>query len=213
MSTWTSRGRAPAALAALAGLAACVMPGPSGGGGATALPVAGGAVTIAGPPGYCADRAGSRDDGTRAFVLLGSCAALAPGPFATGPANPAILTASVLGQGLAGGEPMGAVLPEMARFFGSAEGRAALSRAGRAATVEVAGVERSADTLFLRVRDTAPMAGVAVEPEYWRAVLLIRGRIVTLSVLAPAAAPLSAAGKRATLDAFVARVRRASGSA
>jgi hypothetical protein len=215
MSTWTSKPlRRPArrsALPAIA-LAALAWIAPNG---ATAdvVRVAGGSVAISGPRGYCVDPKGTRSDATRGFVLLGSCAALSGSAFSAGPPNPAVLTASVLGSGFAGGEPIGAVLPEMALFFKSTPGRAALSRSGKAATVEVLEMTRDAETLFIRLKDTSAMAGASVEPEYWRAVLSVRGRIVTLSVLGLASRPLSSSAKRRTLDAFVERVRKVNTSA
>ena len=204
MSTWTSR-RALRLLALVLLLA--------GGGAAaadeaaTSVTVTSGKVRIAGPAGYCADRAGSRDQGTQAFVLLASCAAIRGGS-----ASGAVLTAQVLVRGLANGEPMAVILPEMERFFRSPAGRQALSRSGRAATVEVVETARAGEVLYIRARDRSPMKGVAVEADYWRAVMTVKGRMVTLSVLGRADAPIAAAAKRTLLMAFVARVRRLNGS-
>jgi hypothetical protein len=208
MSIWTSR-RSLRLLAVLALLAAS---GPAGADDAAqSLTVTTGKVRIAGPDGYCADRAGSRDGGTQAFVLLAPCAVIRGDVRGNG-AEGAVLTAQVLLRGLANGEPMAVILPEMERFFRSAAGRQALSRSGRAATVEVVETARSGEVLYIRARDRSPMKGVAVEPEYWRAVMTVKGRMVTLSVLGRAAAPIGPGAKRSLLDAFVARVRRMNGS-
>jgi hypothetical protein len=211
MSTWTSRrARLWVLAAALAGVALpSALPGAALADNAVAsLTVTSGKVRIAGPPGYCADRASSRDDGTRAFVRLGRCDALRGG----GDEGGAVLTASVLARNLANGEPMAAVLPEIERFFRSTAGRQALSRSGRAGTVEVIATERGGDVLFIRARDRSPMPGASVEAEYWRAVMTVKGRMVSLSVLGLAERPVSAATKRSLLAAFVQRVRRLNGS-
>jgi hypothetical protein len=205
MSTWTSRrgARLLALVAALAGVAGAV-----GAEDAVAnLTVTTGKVRIAGPQGYCADRDASRDTGASAFVMLAQCDAIRDGT-----AKGAVLTASVLVRTLANGEPMAVILPEMERFFRSPAGRQALSRSGKAATVEVVGTARAGDVLYLRARDRSPMKGVAVEPEYWRAVMTVKGRIVTLSVLGRSDQPIASDAKRRLLDAFVLRVRRLNGS-
>lgn len=218
MSTWTSRGpaaqgaaRKGAALLLTLALSGCVVAGTSGPA-PRAVAVAGGAVTVAGPAGYCIDGSASRDAAAGAFVLLGTCAALSGSAAAGQPAKPAVLTASVVpGAGDEAG--FVAAFPAMARFFGSATGRAALSRAGRAETVQVAGVTSRGDVMFLNLTDTAALSGQRVEPGYWRAILTLRGHLVTLSVMSLADRPLGAAEKRQVLDAFVARMRAANGGA
>lgn len=203
MSTWTSSGAlAGAALA----LAACVAPGVTGAPGVpTRIAVAGGAVTVAGPAGYCIDRGASRSGAEAAFVLLGSCAALSQRAGLAAPDAPALLTASVLAAPSGAGAPD---LERMAAFFRTEAGRAALSRSGRAESVEVAESFVRDGVLYLRARDrSAPQSGQGVEPEYWRAVLDLEGRMVTLSVLGAAERPLAQVAKRRTLDAFVRRVR------
>jgi hypothetical protein len=209
MSTWTSKARAAVAALALVGLAGCEDGGLGGGGRPVtrAVAVTGGAVTIAGPAGYCIDRSATRDTGSSAFVLLGTCAALSGSPGAGQPQAPVVLTATVL-DGAPTLRTMAETFPEMARFFESPAGRAALSRSGKASSVQVAQVVSLGDTLFIRASDNSPAAGEQVEPEYWRAVLAVRGRIVSLSALGLAARPLSSAAKRTVLEAFVQRVKR-----
>ncbi|WP_066817809.1 hypothetical protein [Frigidibacter mobilis] len=68
------------------------------------------------------------------------------------------------------------------------------------------------DVLYLRIEDRAAAEGQALAPEYWRAVLALRGRMVTLSVLSDAGRPLTAAEARPVLDAFVARMQGANPS-
>lgn len=205
MSTWTSR--AAALLLALAP-SACVEGLAPAGSAPRAITVAGGAVAVTGPAGYCVDRRASREGDGGAFVLFGTCAALS-GTLAAGqPANPAVLTASVA-PGAADEAAFVASFPAMARFFGSDAGRAALSRAGKAATVRVGAASSRDGVLYLSVTDTAAERGKAVQPDYWRAILLLRGHLVTLSVMSLADRPLTSAEKRQTLDAFVLRMRAA----
>lgn len=205
MSTWISR--AGLASAACLALAACLPAGLGGGGTATrAISVSNGGVTVAGPTGYCIDKSALRDGASGAFVLLGTCAAISGSRDEGQPDRPAVLTASVLPEaGLS--RPLSESFAGLTTFFRSVPGRAALSRAGDAKTVEVAEVRQKDDVLYLRVRDAAVASGQPVEPEYWRAILSLNGRIVTLSALGLRDRPLSAAEKRAALEAFVARMR------
>jgi hypothetical protein len=133
-----------------------------------------------------------------------SCAALGGGQ---APAARAVLTASVL-AGAPTSQPLVAAFPEMAVFFRSPAGRAALSRSGQAGDVNVRQIETAKDVMVLRLSDTSANSGASVESDYWRAVFSVRGRIVSLSVLAMKAQPLAAARQRRVLDAFVAQVRR-----
>lgn len=206
MSTWTNRCGAHPLLALLAlVLAACVTTGSSG---TRAVAVSGGAVTVAGPPGYCVDRGATREGASGAFVLFGTCAALTGSASSGQPAKAAVLTASV-GQPAGVGADLAAALPAMANFFPSVPGRAALSRSGDAGSVRVHEVTKAGDVLYIRLSDSAVAADQSVEPGYWRALMPIRGRIVTLAVLSPARKPLSLAEQRALLDRFVARMRAA----
>lgn len=189
-------------------LAACV-PAGTGGTGTRALAVAAGAVTVAGPRGYCIDRSASRDGVSGAFVLMGSCASLTGSRAAGLPERLAILTASV---GAPAAEPdLAVALPGLAQFFQSRAGRAALSRTGQAETVTVERVSAAGDVLYIRLSDSAE--GHGVEPAYWRAVMAVADRIVTLSVLSPTQGPLGSAEQRAVLEQFVARMRAANPSA
>lgn len=211
MSTWISKGRAALALSVLGGLAACA-PGGTGATATRAVVVSGGAVTISGPAGYCIDRAATRDRAEGAFVLLGTCAALSGVARPGMPAAPAVLTATVR-PGAPQGVPFSRSFPAMARFLRATLGRAALSRSGQAGTVSLAEVLSRGEVLYLRVRDTSAGNGQPMEPEYWRAILGLRGQIVTLSALGLRERPLPAAEKRRVLEAFVAQVQTANRAA
>jgi hypothetical protein len=201
MSIWISRGLSGLTLTAALALAGCVPSdiAPVAPTGPSRIAVSGGAVVIAGPAGYCVDRQASRDGNGNAFVLIGTCGGSGQ--------TPVLLTASVLAAAPAA-QPLVAAFPEMAKFLQSGAGRAALSRSGRASDVTVAEVLAVSDVMYIRVQDRSGTDGAPVEPEYWRAIFSVKGRIVTLSVLGLGERPVAAATKRRTLDAFVGRVRR-----
>lgn len=166
--------------------------------------VARGEVTVAGPPGYCVDRGLVRDDPAGAFVALGSCAGLGGTEAPAGP--PALLTATVANVAVSA-TPDAAALEA---FLRSEAGRTALSRAGQSGSVEIVDTRREGEVLLLQIRDTgAPAAGPPTEPEYWRAVFDVRGRLVTATALAFAGRPLPREEGFRTLGAFVARLRAA----
>ncbi|MBK5946646.1 hypothetical protein CCR83_09425 [Rhodobacter veldkampii DSM 11550] len=189
---WPRRGRAVLAVAVLAALAACVATRPA----PRSLTLTEAGVTIAGPRGFCIDQSQSRDGASGGFALLGSCAALASDPTAPRPAAPAVLTATVTPSDLAA-RPLSRSFPQMKAFFLSPAGRAALSRAGQADSVQVQAIETQGDLMLIRLTDTAAAAGARVQPESWRAVMGVNGRIVSLSVLGLASRPLSQANQRA----------------
>lgn len=209
MSTWISK--ALIVLAAGGLLAAC-QPGATGGQAARSLVVMGGALTVAGPKGYCIDRAASRSGPDGAFVLLGSCASLGRSPSFEAPRYPAILTVSVLPGG-----PDSATFAQsfdaIAAFIRSEPGRRALARSGDASKVEILQTERRGNVLFLRLRDESRDEGRRVEPEYWRAILALRGQIVTASALSVPERPVSQSAKRRILEELIARLAAANPTA
>lgn len=97
---------------------------------------------------------------------------------------------------------MGAGGAELAGYFTSRDGRAALSREGRAADVAVLEAVGSGEAFLLHVRDRAV-------GDYWRAVTGIRGRLVTVSASGPEGQALSEGEGRALVEAAVAALRRA----
>jgi hypothetical protein len=169
--------------------------------------VDGGAVAVTGPSGYCIDRAASRADAAGAFLLLGSCAALGGGR-ARPETGPAMLTATVANRSSGAGiGPEG--FDELIAFFGSEPGRAALSRTGRAETVRLVSAEKRGRAVYLQIEDSAAAPGQTIAPVYWRAIVALRGRMVTLSALSNSAAPVSPGDLRNVLEAFVDRMTAA----
>lgn len=167
---------------------------------------AAGGVVVAGPRGYCIDRRLTRTGEGNSFVVLGACSAF---PFGTEspPGRAAILTASVGGD-----VTSGAFDPEvLEEFLRSDQGRATLSRVGQAGTVTIHEARQDPGALSLMIRDTAVTGdGPQVDPTYWRAVFLVRGHLVTATVMAFRDSPLSVDQGFFTLADFVGRIRAAS---
>jgi len=173
----------------------------------TSAVVADGKLTLAAPRGFCVDKGASRSGKKGSFILFGSCAALANSTSAARPKLPAILTASAL-PGSATPAEFAASFPSMAKFLSSDTGRAALSRSGKAKTVRIRRVIAVGDVLYLNATDTSQGEhGEQFEPDYWRALFIVKGQIVTLSVLALDDMPLTSDAKRALLEKFVAKVK------
>ena len=177
--------------ALLAGLVSgCVAQG----GSQTALsrqPVLAGAVMIAAPKGYCIEPGSRLERNDSALVMLGRC---------TGAATvaPALLTATIGTAGSGTGVARdGAAL---ARWFQSERGRAALSDRGRAADVRIARIEGKGEVLFLHLSDQG--AGGGAQAEGWRAVMPLRGRLVTLTVAGLKDAPLAPEAGQRLIQAF-----------
>lgn len=187
-------------------LAGCIAAGPADV--TRSVRVSDGAVVIVGPSGYCIDPAATRDGPDGAFVLFGTCAALAGSRAAGQPEKPALLTVSVL-PGAPDDATFSGSFPALTAFFRSEPGRAALSRSGEAGDVSVEAVVASGGALLLELRDLSAARGQPVEPEYWRAVLALEGRMVTVSALGLRGSPLSSAEKRRTLEALIDRIRAA----
>lgn len=174
--------------------------------------VAGGAIIIAGPKGYCIDRGASRDSGgAAALTVLSGCRQLGGALFGPRPAHPAVLTAAVAGDGML--VDVEAAAPELARFFADTPGRAALSRSGAAETVALQESFAEQGVFYLHLTDSAPFSWGAVQPGYWRALLQAGGRMVTLSVLTRTDAPLDRDQGLALLRDFAGAVRAATPAA
>lgn len=173
----------------------------------TSAVVADGELTLAAPRGFCVDKGASQAGDKGAFILFGSCASLANSTKAAQPKQPAILTASAL-PGTTTAEEFKASFPSMAKFLASDIGRAALSRSGKARTVKIRQVIAVRDVLYLSATDTSKgERGEHFQPDYWRALFVLKGQIVTLSVLALEEMPLDSAAQRALLEKFVAKVK------
>lgn len=179
------------AFAALCLLSACE----TGSGFATSrsAPVLNGALNVGVPPGYCVDNSAGRVGPDNAVVLMGRCQN-------TGQAAPALISVSV-GQGGSAGVMIagGAAL---AAFFTSDQGRAALSREGRASDVQVIEVSSADNAFLIHLIDRSV-------GEHWRAVIGVAGRLVTISATGTETVPLPPAESRKVLDLALAALARA----
>jgi len=213
--------RGVVALGVLLSLAGCTF-APGGGGvlratGAadpppTRMAVAQGNVMIAGPRGFCIDRDASAErKGGGALTVLSACRAMGGGLFAPRPAHDAVLTAAVAAPGP--GPALDTASTGLEAYFASQTGRAALSRSGKADTVTVLESLPSDGALLLHLTDTAPFAWGAVQPDYWRALLAVGGRTVTVSVLARPDAGLPREAGLSLLRDFMASMRAATAEA
>lgn len=218
MSTWISKILPAAALLALA---ACLPASDPPGGAASRfegppplrMAIAAGQVIVAGPKGYCIDRDASRDEGGGSGLsVLSSCRGLgAPSGYGADPAKPAVLTAAVAAG--PGEILVGPAAPDLTRFFQSTRGRAVLSRAGRAETVTLTEAFARDGVYFMHLSDGARFDWGMVQASYWRALLPLGGRMVTLSVLALPEAPLGREDGLELLENFIAAMRGATSAA
>lgn len=175
-------------------LTGCV--GGTGTGPPRVAPVLAGTLSVGIPAGYCIDKAASREARDSAVLILGRCADNVR-------AVPAVITLSVGESGSAGAMAAGGAA--LAEFFTSSAGRASLSRDGRPAEVMVLQALSTGDAFILRLRDKR--AG-----EYWRAVLGVSTRLVTVSVTGTPALPLAPDQGREVLDATLDAMRKANAS-
>lgn len=162
-------------------------------------------IVIAGPRGFCIDPAATRDNANSAFVLLGSCAAIANSASRPSPDITAILMASVSAEDAE--VPIAQSMSRLAQFFNSASGHAVLSRDGQADTVEVLETREEGGMFFIHARDLSGGALPGAGDEYWRALFDVKGRIVSASVVGLQDRPISGATGLRTIKAFARRIR------
>jgi hypothetical protein len=149
----------------------------------TRVTVAGQAVTIAAPPGFCIDRPSTVVNAEGAFVLMSDCALLGAGGARGRPVG-AAMTASVSAGGLGGeGDDEAATLEDLQAFLDTADGRALIGRSGRSDTVRVLARQRHGDVLYVLVEDRGPPPIAGIDRQFWRAFLEVNGRMTVLSVL------------------------------
>ncbi|PIE16071.1 MAG: hypothetical protein CSA68_04225 [Rhodobacterales bacterium] len=167
--------------------------------------VSGKQVVIAGPKGFCIDPTETRDKAENAFVLLGSCQAISNSLFKPAPKVPAVLVATVSGHTKSA--PIAESTDTLRKFFASEPGRAALSRDGKAETVEVLKTSSRDGVFYIHARDSSHEALAGAGEEYWRALFNIKGRIVSASVFGLKEKPIPAATGYALLSDFTQRIR------
>lgn len=192
MFTWINKAHLFALILSLAG---CQMePGAFAAPGQTkAISVLGGEIKVAAPAGYCVDKKSARQQDDGAVVLMGRC---------NGGSNhaPAVISVTIGIAGSAGVMADGGVA--LAAFFQTSDGRAALSRTGVADGVTIVQAATNDGAFTLRIVE----GGVG---DYWRAIVGISGRLVTLSVQGPAGSTLDPATGHALLGASLVAMRKA----
>ena len=158
-----------------------------------AISVLGGAMQVAAPSGYCVDTQSARSQADGAVVLMGRCSggsSLAP----------AVISVTIGTAGSAGVVADGGTA--LAAFFQTLDGRAALSSTSTAENVQIVQAANSDGVFTLRIAE----AGAG---EYWRAILGISRRLVTLSVQDPTGSSLDPDTGRNLLGASVLAMRKA----
>jgi hypothetical protein len=188
MSTWTSRARLAGALATvLALLAGCFETEAVGrlgtraaANGPGSVGVLEGAVTVAGPDGFCIDQTATRESGGQAFVLMRQCRA--------GRAAAPVLSVTVTDLRVPQGD-RSQQLDGLATFLATDAGRGQLSRRGRASDVTIAQIQQRDEALWLLLSDIGNPEGFS--PDYWRVVMPLAGRLVTLSAMSLQSAPVA----------------------
>lgn len=206
MSTWTSRA-SPITALLLAGLmlAGCfenesLSRVSRGGGdavaGPAAVPVLDGSVMVAGPAGYCVDDTATRESESEAFVLLVRCSATRR--------NSPILSATVTAL-MAPGSADPENLARLGAFLDTRGGRTQLSRRGDAGDVRIVQTRVEDGALWLRIEDDGNPD--TFEPGYWRAIMPVADRVVTLSVLSARAHPVGEERSLRALHGFVTAMR------
>jgi len=153
-------------------------------------------VAVTGPAGYCVDPEATSENGTEAFVLLVRCRnTLGPAP---------VLSATITGL-MTDGNPE--TFRRLTGFLQSLPGRAQLSRSGDPADVVVEQASFAEGVVWLLIHDEGNPS--SFDETYWRAILPLAGRIVTLSVLAAAEHPFEPDSGLAILRGFVMRMQAA----
>lgn len=218
MPTWTSSARISALIVAGLTLSACgggfrvpdvMRASPASPPPMQTVTVSKRQLIVAAPPGFCVDREASQLETDPAFVLFGNCAAISDRSASFQPEVRALLTASVSQNG--SGTPIRDTLPALDGFFRSEDGRAALSRDGDPATVEVLDTFQQEDTYFLHATDTSEPVAPGAANEFWRAYFDVEDQIVSVSVIGFVEKPLSPEQSLLTLRKFANRIRENNG--
>jgi len=172
--------------------------------------VSDGQVVVDGPIGFCVDRSATKDNGANAFVLLGNCASLSNAKINESSNVKALLTAS-LAKPVDGDAPQqdGAAL---AAFFNSDAGRGTLSRENTSGPVNIIETFYQ-DDVFYVYPDDGGSGARDLDATYWRAILVIKGRLVSLTVQDFASQKLGDAESLTLLQEFAATMQAANGGA
>ncbi len=158
--------------------------------------VLGGAVTVAGPEGWCVDTGATRETGEQAFVLLVRC---------RGGRRQPVLSVTITDIRVPAGD-RAAQLAGLVEFLQTDAGRGQLSRRGRADEVTIRSHRIDGGALWLDLADTGNPDSFG--PDYWRVVMPLAGRLVTLSAMSPAGAPSPPEAGAEALEGLIGVLRR-----
>jgi hypothetical protein len=186
-------GRRAMALFACLPLLACVDAPPSAPVAQEALRAVsfyGGAITVAGPRGYCIDRSSIKSDAGGRFAILASCESL------TGRAgiavDPAMMTVAVLPRA-------GTIAPPDAAAMAGVLGADAVRR-----------VEERGDITLVQVAEGGETVLPGGDPVHWRASMVINGHMLGLAAYGPRGGAIAGARGREVLGDLAASLRAAS---
>ncbi len=171
------------------GLSGCDVAAP----GSRQVSVLDGEIQVRAPLFYCVDPQSARSTADTAVVLIGRCNA-------EGHVAAALVTVTIGRFASAG--VMLASAESLRAFMSSPAGRNALSRSGRGQDVVVLESGVVDERLMLHLNDR--IAG-----EYWRAIIGVKGRLVTVSASGAEGAPLPPEEGRKLVEQTVEAVRAA----
>ena len=167
MITWTSKGvLAALGLTVLAGCESGSLPFGTPFDQATRAELAGGAVTVAAPPGYCIDQQALRRAPRGDFALLARCDTLGLRGVFSG-RRLALMTVTTAPRKAADAPPPG--LDEVARA---------------AAPAQVIETGMAGDLPLVRLETPGGSVGAAA-PQHWRSAFALNGQLVALALYAP----------------------------
>ena len=145
----------------------------------TEITVGSSGLLISAPPGYCIDTRSTTETASGAFVLLAEC-----GPLKRTRGlekTDQLLTATVLNSDLA----EDVMVEDLEAYFDTDAGRKALSRTGDADSVEVLEIRAVNGALFVHARDVGSALTPDLASDYWRGLMAIDRRLVTVSLVGP----------------------------
>ena len=182
-------------------LAACAGIGP--GGAPERLALRNGAVTAAGPAGYCADASSSRP--ARGFAVFAACASLG----VEDAALPGIVAVATVQVGEAGSAFVTGDEVALAAVLEAEMGRAMLSRRQQMNDITIRRTETGPGLVLVSFTDTHPAEIAGVEAGEFRAFFDIGDRLVTVSLRGLADRPLSASAGENLVSRFVTAMQQA----
>jgi hypothetical protein len=133
---------------------------------------------VSAPDGFCIDAASIKNTPQAGFVLMADCAALRGKKRKVDQSRSLMLTAAIS----APLDSVDSVTPKaLKQFFDTAQGRTTLSRNGDPSTVFSSMEIMPHDILILHIRDSSPAQIMGLAQDDWRAFVVIKGRLVTLT--------------------------------